>query len=328
MIGLHFTGMGVAVTGTAGAPGYEQAHWNNTTQWWNSSFGTKLDLVDDQGKRTTAVLSDYHSAFVGTFNALDTQNKILLGGFLGTYLTEIGSTNDHLTVVTIRNVPYEKYRVVVYSDSGNDVDVVTQVRVGGRSIFLRDPAGVQFDGVTRGFVEVPSTSGSDLGSSTPQGNYAVFSGLTDRDLEIRVAGTEQQDPAHPFGILSAIQIVKESADRGTIIGPEPSGDSQWFESGNPARWQQILPAQPQMAIVAEGAAAVFPWPGSPVQGYVESTERLTLDRGEGDEVRVVFEIALEDPEYELLVKPVLRQFDAGGADLRRTVWDTHGRSMA
>ena len=186
-----------------------QLHWNNLTLPEPGRETSAEPLKDEEGRPTSARVDSFHAAFKGTFGSLDTPNLVLMGGYVVTYLTDIEDRDNHqLVVLKIREIPYAQYSVVVYAESGNDVDVVTQVRIGTASAYLRDPAGVQFDDEKRGFVEVPAGSSENLGPDTPSGNCVVFQGLTDVMLEIRVAGTVQSDPDHPFGVISALQIIE------------------------------------------------------------------------------------------------------------------------
>lgn len=208
-IGVNVRGTDGEVLGTAGAPSYEQGNWNNTVNG-PRSFGAQLALVDSSGSATGANLNYFYGGYASQFGTLSTPDEVMMGGFNGTWITDINSSSEDLVLFNIIDIPYANYNVVIYSDSGNDIDVVTQVRIGSTSIFLRDPAGVHF---SETFTEVPSTSNADLGSMTPAGNYTVFTGITGGTLQIRVAGTVQSDPGHPFGNISGFQIVE--------VVPEP-----------------------------------------------------------------------------------------------------------
>jgi hypothetical protein len=104
---------------------------------------------------------------------------------------------------------------------GNSFDYVTHVKIGNQERFLRDPAGVQYD-VTNTFTLVPESSTTNQGLSTPAGNYTVFKNVAGSTLTVRFCGTavDNGDPEHPFGFISAIQIVEAPILLGLTISPD------------------------------------------------------------------------------------------------------------
>src|SRR5258708_3886966 len=108
---------------------------------------------------------------------------------------------DGTSAVTVRNVPFPVYNVVVYFNGDSPTQGrVSQYQVGSTSIFAQDTAAF-----TGPYTRVPATSTADLSTNTPTGNFAVFSGLSGSSFTLNAIpgsslGTQRS-------VVNAIEIV-------------------------------------------------------------------------------------------------------------------------
>jgi hypothetical protein len=175
------------VTGTAGAPGFAQGDWNNLS----GNSGSASGLINSSGQ-TTGIDVTWSSidAWQALSGAPATQNAQLMNGYL-----------DNTIQITATGIPYGSYEVVVYFNGDTpSQNRVSQYQIGSTSIFAQDNAA--FGGT---FIQVPSTSNADLGTSTPAGNYVIFNNLSGSSFTLDA--TPGSTLGTPRAVVNAIQIV-------------------------------------------------------------------------------------------------------------------------
>lgn len=208
-IGVNFHGgqntaqNGASVFGEAGAPGYVQDNWNNIPFTY-SNFGFRNNLEDSAGVMTETSFVFQGSNFFDTEIPMSTENDRLMRGLLNVRPDEPG-------YISFRNLPFETYDVVIYFDGDNSgYNQVRSYAIGDRIIFGRDAAYTNFSGT---FIEVPDTSTTDQGFSTPAGNFVVFRGLTGNGFSLEITvGSHTGSTGRAQ--VNAIQVVEV---------PEPAG---------------------------------------------------------------------------------------------------------
>jgi hypothetical protein len=197
---------GWTVSGTAGAPGYAQAHWVNTNSW-QSSWGNQYSLVDNSGTATGATMDWYASGIYSwTFGAAANDDERMMD-------CGIASGGDGLVEIHAINIPYASYDVVVYFSSQLVYPFVSKYTIGSTSVYAQVPAMGYF-GNDDTYVEVPLTSTADLQANTPAGNYIVFKNITGSTLYITAQGgwagnsIYSYQPGDPRASISGFQIVE------------------------------------------------------------------------------------------------------------------------
>ena len=195
---------GWMVTGTVGAPGYEQANWVNTNSS-QSSWGAQYNLVDSNGQPTGATM-DWYASEIGSwqYGAATTENQRMMDA-------GIASVNGLVEVHAV-NIPYATYDVVVYFSSELTNDYVSKYTIGATSVYAKIPAMGLFAN-TNTFTQVPSTSMTDQQAATPSGNYIVFKNVTGSTLYLTAqsgwAGENiyNYEPGLPRASISGFQII-------------------------------------------------------------------------------------------------------------------------
>ncbi len=180
-VGLNFAGAtnnpggrkALAPSTAAGAPGFEQANWNNTpgtgqTGTPSSANDTLTNLIDHNGYPTTVSVTFTSPQTWGhDFGAGPTGDQMLMGNGI----------TDGTPTVTVSDVPYSLYDLVVYIGMYSPGrDSVYQLDDGSTVLerYARAPIWGDFD--TTGWVEVSDAALSPATRET--GNYMVFEGLT------------------------------------------------------------------------------------------------------------------------------------------------------
>ena len=196
---------GWTVTGTAGAPGYEQANWVNTSDW-QSSWGNQYNLVNNSGQLTGATMDWYASEIYSwQYGAATTENQRMMDA-------GIASVNGLVEVHAV-NIPYATYDVVVYFSSEMTNDYVSKYTIGQTSVYAKIPAMGLFAN-TNTFTQVPSTSTTDQQAATPAGNFIVFKNVTGSTLYLTAqSGWAGENiytyaPGLPRASISGFQIVE------------------------------------------------------------------------------------------------------------------------
>ncbi|MBU6411173.1 MAG: putative Ig domain-containing protein, partial [Verrucomicrobia bacterium] len=193
-----------------------------TQKFWNNVSGgsaSAVPLVGDGGGSIAVNYSGFTlsvgSSGSGTTTTTNTDgNGLLMVGYA------IGeSTSGAGTVgITVSNVPGQLissgYAVIVYFDFNNggayavDGFTLSAPKYGTKTLYGLDPANTDFSGT---FKQVPSSSTSDLGASTPDGNYLVFAGLTDTNFTLTVTGGSNGGLGADYAFINGFQIVPLSA---------------------------------------------------------------------------------------------------------------------
>ena len=181
MVGLNFAGADnnpggrkvVPATVLAGAPGFEQTHWNNTPGTGqvgtpSSANDTMDNLLDDKGLGTTLDITFTSPQTWGyNFGAAPTGDQMINGN---------GITDGAPTVIA-SEIPYELYDVVAYIGMYSPGRNGTYRMDDGTTVTDRyafAPNWADFD--STGWVEV--TDAAIDAASRETGNYMVFEGLT------------------------------------------------------------------------------------------------------------------------------------------------------
>jgi len=194
-----FTAPAGPVTGTAGAPGLEQAEWNNLM----GTTGSANNLFDASGLSTGISVSwssiDTWQALTGSVGPT-TQDAQLMNGYL-----------DNTSQVGVSGITYSNYEVVVYFNNDSPTqDRVSRFMIGSTSIFAQDNAA--FTGT---YVQIPSTSDTDQGVNTPAGNYVIFYRLSGSSFTLdALPGSSLVTPRSS---INAIQIVSTPEPQSALL---------------------------------------------------------------------------------------------------------------
>lgn len=226
----------LAVTDVAGAPGFEQANWNNLGR-----YGTGITLKDSDGAATPVVIAWDASGSYSQSGAAAAQGDAN-ANLMNSYLDSNGNANVALTNSLYANNANSKplvyvtglsawlasagvsyYDVVIYSDgdatSGRTGEYWLMQAAGPHTnmvfgddltthVFIRDVANFIN---TLTYTEVPLTSLRGAGSSA--GNYAVFKGLSADSFLLRTAEFNTRAP------INAIQIIPRATASAALITP-------------------------------------------------------------------------------------------------------------
>ena len=223
----------LAPTETAGAPGFEQAHWNNLGRWGNAT------VLHDANGSDTAVSLKWDATGIWQSGANETLggNNKLMKGYLDSNGTLINSDfngvfggDDDKPVMLVTGLDtwmteqgVTSYSVVFYSEGDSDAgDRAARVWVAeadpanpvngdpGLGTDLTDRVDIIDKsgwGANPTFVRVTGSSGI--------GNYTVFSGLTASSIYLRVdeAGSNPwRAPINGFQIVGTDVAIAEDSD--------------------------------------------------------------------------------------------------------------------
>jgi hypothetical protein len=115
--------------------------------------------------------------------------------------------------VHVINIPYAKYKVVVYFSSQMTNAYVSKYTVGSQTVYAQIPAMGYFANDDT-FKQVPSTSTTDQQGNTPTGNYIIFKDVTGSTLYLTAqsSGWAGQNiynyqPGDARSCISGFQIV-------------------------------------------------------------------------------------------------------------------------
>jgi hypothetical protein len=177
------------VTGTAGAPGFAQADWNNL---YNNS-GSASNLINSSGIATSiGVAWTSPDAWQALNGAAPNQDAQLMNGYL-----------DFTPQVKVTGIPYGTYDVVVYFNGDTPSQGrVNDFQIGSASIFAQD--NESFGGT---YIQVPSTSNTDLGTSTPAGNFVIFYDVSGSSFTLDATPGSTLPGGTQRATINAIQIV-------------------------------------------------------------------------------------------------------------------------
>ena len=129
--------------------------------------------------------------------------------------------------ITVSEVPFAIYDVVVYSDGDNmGVDRVLQFRHATNNIYLRDAVGATFAGIY-----APASGTADQGVNTPAGNYVRFNGMISNSFTIAFSASSSSDGT-PTAVVNAIQIIPSVYS--TVFPPQVTR-GPYLQSGGQTR---------------------------------------------------------------------------------------------
>ncbi len=183
--------------------------WNNV----NNNSGTPLTY--SSGAASGASISWTLGSFPGIRSAFysppSSQNGLLLDDYLAYY-----SSSE---VLTVTGIPYSSYSLYAYytnsNGATNDADNAT---VGGTTYYFSPYANN--NGTLLGYTQISNTSSS----SSPSGNYAVFSGLSGSTATLSAFSASQNAG------LAAIEIVPAGSTT-TSVATLPSTTALQMGSG-------------------------------------------------------------------------------------------------
>ncbi len=238
-VGFNFVGGGaggpggtLAATDVAGVPEFAQANWNNLSTTIDGAAhdgtyagGGPVPVVNASGVAFSPNLRLWWAAdhLWNISNApQSTPDRRLMNGYLdsnvggpghaATNLYASPASQPFLAVAALPAGTLGGYKAIVYTD-GDASDRVGEywltsnrganpASVGGEldltpHVFVQDAANF-----SNTFTRVPATSTSNLGTSTPAGNYVVFEGLTEPGFIVRAEEAVTSSP------INAVQIVR------------------------------------------------------------------------------------------------------------------------
>jgi hypothetical protein len=200
-VGLNFAGANnnpggrkvISASTVAGAPNYEQINWNNTpgtgqTGTPSSANDTLLNLTDSGGFLTTMDI---------TFTSPQTWGHDFGPSPTGDQQLNGNGITDGTPTVTVSEIPYDKYDVVVYMGiySSRDSTYVLDDGTNTYERYVEVPPWSEFD--TTGWVQVSDLAVSDL--LRERGNFTVFEKLSAESFTLMSIGG---------GGINAIQVVE------------------------------------------------------------------------------------------------------------------------
>ncbi len=226
-----------------------QSNWNNVISPTNG-VGAALNLRDGAGG-PTAVAVSFNCFAVGeetNTNPALSPNHTLMKGYVADFGWPPGRSNS---TITVSQVPYPVYDVIVHSDSSNEgQELITEFRIGGRSIFMRDAAWAGFSGFY-----APADSTADLGVHTAAGNYVRFRGLTNAGFTL-VVTSHSSINVNRRSAVNAIQIVPSVRD--STPAPVQLLRGPYLQLGTPTSivvcWRTDLPTDSQVRYGLEAGA--------------------------------------------------------------------------
>jgi Bacterial TSP3 repeat len=208
-LGINFTGgyngASNLVTGTAGAGSFAQSNWNNK----NGNTGAYTSLINGTGDALDATASwncgNTWSVIAPLGITPADEDAALMNGYLDT-------SDVSTTTVTVENIPYRRYDVVIYKDgdSGDGSRAGNYTVNGVTRTEIRDASNWPILGGGGVYTEA-------IGSST-SGNYLVFRNVSGGTLTVSATPTT---PTLLRAPLNAIQIF------GTLDGDGDGMPDQW-----------------------------------------------------------------------------------------------------
>ncbi len=208
---VHAASIGVNFVGGQGGPGVGQdlvldnadgpagvvvqSNWNNLA----GVSGGPTALIDDSGALLTTTLQWGGSPnMFTTGNGSSTADHILMNGYLDT-------NNNSTTVLTLENIPYDVFDIIVYYDGGS-TSRSGQYTVDTSTLAPISQIGFDNANFTGTFVQDDGTGSG--------GNYLLFSGLTGGGVDLINATPVGQGVIR--APINGIQIVE------VIAVPEPT----------------------------------------------------------------------------------------------------------
>ncbi len=164
-----------------------------------------MSLTDSTGAATGATVEWASNGTWNTTNGTATGDAKLMNG----YIDAIGA--DFFCDVTIDNIPYENYNVIVYigSDGNGRTGWVTNgASTYSYATFSNDPSG------GGGFTDADYVQTTDTGNAHPNANYATFFGQSS-SVTIEIIRGSNNSGIH------GIQIVEADGPPSVPLSPYP-----------------------------------------------------------------------------------------------------------
>ena len=214
---LRGGGTAMSLTETAGAPGASAADWNdvnNNVSGESLAAGTIVDNSDTvvSGMTMTGTAPQFLNSYAGSSTGNGASDM-----FTGAYDLNGGSDMLHLAVT---NIPYSYYNVYVYTYNANSSRGGNVWCDGENTGLLQSIRGM---GAATSYVQASSSTAFNS-STTPQGTYVEFTGLTASTL------TLDFDVATRFPI-SGFQIVQASSPGPATAYWKGSLSGSWSTGG-------------------------------------------------------------------------------------------------
>ena len=192
-IGWNMQGVGgvpLPAGAVAGAPGFEQADWNNHSSSGQAPGSPVSDLFNDLGIATTADVVSWTQSTNNSWQheQTATPDEILMNDFA-----------NRQVAISFGEIPFEKYDVIVYYGN-NEGPSTSTLSVGSTSLDIT--TGTTADSSVRDVGYVEGTS-ENTGSAT---NYAIFTDLTSDPVTISFAGENNNG-------VSAIQLIEVNTEQ-------------------------------------------------------------------------------------------------------------------
>ncbi len=219
-IGLNFVGGNNNGTDTLiptlSAGVVPQTNWNNLTGSNTNSTADGVTVVDSTGAATgvtalwTNGAGNYdNSSTSGTAPLSTNGDQILLNGGIWGATPRGGGPS-----VTVSNVPYSSYEVIVTSLLDHGGTIISTTLVGGSTVYAnqtQNPADAGYiDGTSSSFTYTQATD--TTGTGTGLADYALFSGLSGTSFTV---SEDIVSGAATAANLSSIEIVN-------LTIPEPA----------------------------------------------------------------------------------------------------------
>jgi hypothetical protein len=194
----------LAPSDVAGAPGFEQPHWNNLLSDWNGVTGAvPSPLVDDAGAPIPGLSVAYDAP-----NTWDTGIAIVSphDRLMRNYLDSIPSTLEQPYLV-IQNIPYRNYTVVVYVDGdttdGRTAEYWIDDAAGSPTALTPHLWRTDRSNFAGSYTRI--SSGATSEARAEDGNFLVFSGLTSATLRVRANGPVRS-PLNGIQVISSDEV--------------------------------------------------------------------------------------------------------------------------
>ncbi|MEQ8848032.1 hypothetical protein [Botrimarina sp.] len=209
-IGVNFIGgigsSASSVTGVAGAPGVEQANWNNVAQFVPGqvdgeydTLGTAGGLVTSLGEPTSMSVSWLaDNTWAADNPSIDNEDERLLDGYVD------NSTDLVRSFFTLEDIPFAGYDLYIYVGSdGNGRRSYTQLGDDGSSaVWFETNTG---QGAFTGPGDYVRATADSVDSAIPS-NYVVYEGLLSPDLQFSINRGTGNAGVHGFQLVERDDI--------------------------------------------------------------------------------------------------------------------------
>ncbi|YCM42145.1 family 20 glycosylhydrolase [Verrucomicrobiaceae bacterium 227] len=227
---------GLASSDIAGAPGFEQDHWNNHSGAGQGPGALPFDLVDSLGDATTVSVTGWSQSSNNSWqhSEAETPDEVLTNSFVNREVS-----------LTFSKISWEQYRVIAYYGNNEGPSTSDLIVTGSvddsqsRTVTTGNSSQSSFRAI--GYRE---ESGAGAGPT----NYTVFEGLDDPSFTIAFSGAVNNG-------LSAVQI------RGIVLegfhkwqNETPGAGSSFDSNLDGDAWNDLL----EYALLGDPATSVPP----------------------------------------------------------------------